>query len=156
METVEDVREAEAFQMLGVPDLPSDWVDSLWDCDFCPESITLPYQSVSEGTLLCEESWEVAVKACKDWLKDSEEERTGFWASLMEINASPRALLALLYALMERPKPRPMDRICAVQAARVYLMLLQVPGSGGFKLFHSMIFQKTIDAFVLFPGKHYP
>lgn len=144
----------EAFQCLGIPDLPSDWVDSLWDCDFCTESISLPYQTVDEGTLLCEDSWSAAVRACKEWLRDSsEEERAGFWTSLMEINVSARTILALLYGMMERSKPRPVDRICAIQAARVYLMILQAPGSGGFKLFHTMIFQKAIDAFVLYPSQ---
>jgi len=147
----EDVQEA--FQSLGIPDFPSDWIDSLWDCDFCAESVSLPYQAVSEDTLLSEGCWDAAVKACKKWLRvsSSEEETAGFWTSLMEINVSARSVLALLYSLMERPKPRPVDRICAVQAARLYLLLLQVPGSGGFKLFHAMIFQKAVDALVLFP-----
>ena len=149
----EDVQES--FQALGIPDLPPDWVDSLWDCDFCAESVSLPYQAVSEGTLLCEDSWNEAVKSCRKWLRDSgtEEERTGFWTSLMEISVSAHTILALLYGMMERSKPRPVDRICAVQAARLYLTLLRVPGSGGFKLFHSMIFQKALDAFVLFPTR---
>lgn len=78
-------------------------------------------------------------------------ERVGFWTVLMEVGVSFRSILAVLYCLMERSKPRPLDRICAVQAARLYLTLLQLPRSGGFTLFHPMIFEKTLDAFILFP-----
>ena len=71
MELKDDIQEA--FQTLGLSDLPSDWVDSLWDGDFCPlDTVTLPYLAVGEGVLLCEESWEAAVKACKQWLQDSD------------------------------------------------------------------------------------
>lgn len=46
-----------------------------------------------------------------------------------------------------------MDRICAVQASRLYITLLQLPGSGsgGHKLFHPMIFQKALNVFYLYP-----
>ena len=45
---------------------------------------------------------------------------------------------------------RPLDRVCAVHAAQLYLLLLQLPGSGAFKIFHSMIFQRMLDTFHLF------
>lgn len=63
----------EAFQCLGLSDLPSDWVDSLWDGDFClADAVTLPYMAVGEGVLLCEEGWEGAVKTCRQWLQASD------------------------------------------------------------------------------------
>lgn len=62
----------EAFQTLGLSDLPSEWVDSLWDCDFCADTVTLPYLAVGEGVLLCEESWEAAVEECRQWLQTSD------------------------------------------------------------------------------------
>ena len=58
----------EAFQALGLSDLPTDWVDSLWDADFCVDTVTLPYQAVGEDVLLCEESWERVVHTSGQWL----------------------------------------------------------------------------------------
>ena len=45
---------------------------------------------------------------------------------------------------------RPVDRICAVHVAQLYLIVLQLPGSGAFKIFHPMIFQRMLDTFHLF------
>ena len=45
-----------------------------------------------------------------------------------------------------------MDRICAAHAARLYVTLLQLPGSGGgFKLYHPMLFQKALNVVYLYP-----
>ena len=61
----------------------------------------------------------------------------------------------LIVAFLPRPhahthSQRPLDRVCAVHAAQLYLLLLQLPGSGAFKIFHSMIFQRMLDVFHLF------
>ncbi len=39
----------------------------------------------------------------------------------------------------------------AVCAGLVYLSLLQLPGSGAFKVFHPMLLQKALDTFYLYP-----
>ena len=102
------------------------------------------------------------------------DDRVGFWTTLMEVDVSHKCVMALLHCFMERTKQvsepvmvvvgrtlsqfknlfsfqRPVDRICAVYASQLYLILLQLPSSGGFKLFHPMIFQKALDVFHLFP-----
>lgn len=52
---------------------------------------------------------------------------------------------------------RPVDRICAIHAARLYVILLQLPGSGGYKLYHPMLFQKAVNVAYLYPesGKYF-
>ena len=54
----------------------------------------------------------------------------------------------MLYAGPQRREAR----LCAVHAAQLYVVLLQVPGSSAFKLFHPMLFQKALDTLLLFPG----
>ena len=42
--------------------------------------------------------------------------------------------------------------MCAAHAARLYVTLLQLPGSGGgFKLYHPMLFQKALNVVYLYP-----
>ena len=100
-----------------------------------------------------------------------DDESVGYWTTLMDADVSHKTLMALIYCLLERTKQvskiskhcgclllshlpthiqRPLDRICAVHAAQLYLLLLQLPGSGAFKIFHSMIFQRMLDTFHLF------
>lgn len=57
----------EALCSLKLSDIPNEWMNSLWDGNFCNESVTLPYHAVEEAVLLCEEGWEGLVEACKRW-----------------------------------------------------------------------------------------
>ncbi len=63
----------EALSYLRLADIPTEWVDSLWQGNFCNETVTLPYQAVEESVLLDEESWGKLVEACRQWLKPCNE-----------------------------------------------------------------------------------
>ena len=56
-----------AFTALGFSDIPSEWVNSLWDKNFCNETVTLPYSAVEEGVLLNVDGWENLVDTCRHW-----------------------------------------------------------------------------------------
>ena len=73
-------------------------------------------------------------------------------ASFPPLEQNPKAsrLLHSPPIILPTHLQRPLDRICAVHAAQLYLLLLQLPGSGAFKIFHSMIFQRMLDTFHLF------
>ncbi len=83
-----------------------------------------------------------------------------FFLNTLPLNNSPPPLpYYFFYPLIISPPflffffllQRAVDRICAVQASRVYHMMLQLPDAAGYKLFHPMIFQKSLDVFHLFP-----
>lgn len=64
-----DLREKtkEALCALRFSEVPPEWVDSLWDGNFCSESVSLPYQAVEARVLLNEEEWAKLVEACSHW-----------------------------------------------------------------------------------------
>ena len=58
----------DALLHLKLPDVPPEWVDSLWEDNFCSEALTLPGHGEGEGeALLSEEGWERLVEACEHW-----------------------------------------------------------------------------------------
>lgn len=57
----------EGLRTLRLSDVPDEWVESLWDGNFCGEAVALPYQAVEESVLLNEEGWESLVEACRHW-----------------------------------------------------------------------------------------
>ncbi len=57
----------DALSSLRLSDLPQEWANSLWDGNFCQESVSLPFHAVEEDVLLNEESWEHLVETCSHW-----------------------------------------------------------------------------------------
>lgn len=55
----------EAVRGLGVSELPEEWMQAIWEGNFC-ESASLPLQA--EDSLLREEGWRRAVQACRQWI----------------------------------------------------------------------------------------
>ncbi|KAL5479917.1 hypothetical protein EMCRGX_G023519 [Ephydatia muelleri] len=145
----------EAFQDLGAGDLPVEWVNGVWNSNFC-DSSSLPEEV--ESIVLNTEKWSAALASCRQWLtrdiqEDNEGFDGGFWSTIVEVNVSHKSLMALTYCLMERCKQTAVARLCATYAAQLYLVLLQMPGSGAFKIFHPMIFQKALDVFYMWPER---
>ncbi len=72
----------EALCCLGVKELPDDWVQGIWDGNFC-ESASLPLQA--EEDLLREEGWRRAVQACRQWTgaarEQEDEDEEGGWTA---------------------------------------------------------------------------
>ena len=73
------------------------------------------------------------------------------WTIITEQNIKYKVLVALLYHYMERGQEMAtgeQERL-AIQAAGLYLVLLGLPGSGAFKIFHPVLFSKALDIFTL-------
>ena len=65
----------EAFQDLGVGDLPVEWVNGVWDSNFC-DSSSLPEEV--EGAVHSTGKWNAVLSACRQWLsRDPEEDNDG-------------------------------------------------------------------------------
>ena len=71
---------------------------------------------------------------------------------MTEQNIKYKVLVALLYHYMERGMEMAsgeQERNLAIQAAGLYLVLLGIPGSGAFKIFHPVLYSKALDIFTL-------
>ena len=57
----------ETLRLLKLQDIPREWVDCVWDENFCGEAVRLPCEEGEEGNLLSEEGWERLVDTCQHW-----------------------------------------------------------------------------------------
>ena len=78
--------------------------------------------------------------------------RAGFWTIMTEQNVKYKVLIALLYHFMEKGQEmfrEQKERSLGLKAAGLYLVILGLPGSGAFKIFHPVLFSKALDSFTL-------
>ena len=71
---------------------------------------------------------------------------------MTEQNVKYKVLIALLYHFMEKGQEMFQDeaeRSRSLKAAGLYLVILGLPGSGAFKIFHPVLFSKALDSFTL-------
>ncbi|XP_068212187.1 condensin-2 complex subunit D3-L [Palaemon carinicauda] len=74
-----------------------------------------------------------------------------FWTALSE-NVNVKGLKTFLFYYIykgQRYDAKEDDRECAVKASSVYFLLLCIPGSNAFRLFHPVLYTKTIEVFKL-------
>ena len=71
---------------------------------------------------------------------------------MTEQNVKYKVLIALLYHFMEKGQEmfrEEKERSLGLKAAGLYLVILGLPGSGAFKIFHPVLFSKALDSFTL-------
>ena len=71
---------------------------------------------------------------------------------MTEQNIKYKVLIALLYHFMEKGQEmfrEEKERSLGLKAAGLYLVILGLPGSGAFKIFHPVLFSKALDSFTL-------
>ena len=71
---------------------------------------------------------------------------------MTEQNVKYKVLIALLYHFMEKGQDmfrEQKERSLGLKAAGLYLVILGLPGSGAFKIFHPVLFSKALDSFTL-------
>ena len=78
--------------------------------------------------------------------------RAGFWTIMTEQNIKYKVLIALLYHYMEKGQEmfkEERERDMCLLASGLYIVILGLPGSGAFKIFHPVLFSKALDSFTL-------
>jgi hypothetical protein len=78
--------------------------------------------------------------------------RVGFWTIMTEQNIKFKVLVALLYHYLERGQKMAsgdQERQLAIQAAGLYLVLIGLPGSETFEIFHPGLYSKALDTFMM-------
>ncbi|XP_052797938.1 condensin-2 complex subunit D3-like [Mya arenaria] len=138
--------------ILPLEKISEDWVKGVWESDFTDVS------GMDEDVILDWDPGQILpalasmVKLLKGWA-DSQGEEDVLWSILVEKNISLKCLQAYLAYLILNGHKRGCDaclRGCGMVAARVYVGLVQVPGSAAFKVFHPELYEKSLDYVKLF------
>ena len=77
---------------------------------------------------------------------------SGVWVTLNGKGIKYKSLIALLYYLMDRGQKLEAgasERDLCLRATSLYFVLLALPGSGAFKIFHPVLYQKGLGTFKL-------
>ncbi len=78
--------------------------------------------------------------------------RSGYWSMLLERGISYKALISLIFHFMYRGQKieaSAAERELALKATSLYFVLLSVPGSGAYKIFHPVLYNKALETFKL-------
>ncbi|XP_015602262.1 condensin-2 complex subunit D3 [Cephus cinctus] len=139
------------------------WVKSVWDGEFLivddlPDEYLLHLDSEDMGVLLTD-----AHTVVKTWMSENLDsnqlERCQrpevSWQTLTALNINSHSLLAVLAYLMKSGQSSMADedsRLSCLKATSLYFMLLAVPGSNAFHVFHPNLYHKAMETFKL--SKH--
>ncbi|XP_063956965.1 condensin-2 complex subunit D3-L-like isoform X1 [Lytechinus pictus] len=147
---------AERFANLGIELLDEGWVNAVWESDFT-ENPELPEgvkgQWANQREVL--RSLKDAIDCSTPWARvDFATLPQGFWNILCENGIVPRSLLAGLHHFMNRVDSllsSAVEREIAISAAHLYILLLEIPGSGAYRVQQPMLFEEALDTFKLWP-----
>lgn len=139
------------FHNFKLDTLDESWIKSIWDAEFViydePPDEFLEYLESDDARLLLHES-RVALKT---WLTANEREHEiaqFSWQALMILNLNVRGLLAMLGYIIKAGQHAETDddsRQACLEATSLYLMLLTIPGSNAFRVYHPNLYQKAIE-----------
>lgn len=130
------------------------WIKSVWDADFTiykePPDNYLEY-------LENDKAQSVLRTSCQDlkkWITANHEqlckpqESEFSWQKLMMLDINVQGLLAVLDYIMktgQRVSADEASRQACLEATRLYLMLLTVPGSNAFRVYHPNLYERVMD-----------
>lgn len=146
------------FHDLKLDDLDVDWIKSVWDAEFMtyhePPDEYLEYLESGDARRSLHES-RLALKA---WIVANERERETSeysWQALIILDINVRGLLATLGYIMKTGQCAKTDEDsgqACLEATRLYLMLLTVPGSNAFGIYHPNLYQRAIKTLKMSEG----
>ncbi|KAI7810837.1 condensin-2 complex subunit D3 isoform X1 [Triplophysa rosa] len=144
-----------ALQLLKLSSVSTAWVDAVWDFEF---THTDPIDPVIEEEIkenadvfktvymqLLPFSTDDAAAAADD---DDDDDTQSVWGVFGENGVSTKALVAVLsyFILSAKGKsPSLEQRLCGLEAASLYLLLLKIPGSVANKVYHQILFDTCLN-----------
>ncbi|OAD60819.1 Condensin-2 complex subunit D3 [Eufriesea mexicana] len=143
------------FDNFKFSDLNEDWIQSVWDGEFMiynePPDEYLMFLESEDMRLLLHESY-IVVKA---WLEENRDQNNTenynseiSWNTLITMDVKVRALLAVLGYIIKGGHSKDADeeiRQSCLYAINLYFVLLAIPGSNAFNIFHSNLYQRAIE-----------
>ncbi|KZC13302.1 PREDICTED: condensin-2 complex subunit D3-like [Dufourea novaeangliae] len=153
------------FDDFKFSDLSEDWIQSVWDTEFMiynePPDEYLMFLESEDMRLLLHESYIVI----KTWLTedkeryDSEQCSETSWNTLIIMDIKVRALLAVLGYIIRNGQGKEADedsRQSCLHATNLYFILLAIPGSSAFSVFHPNLYQRAIETFKIYSEQLQP
>lgn len=136
------------FEKFELNSLEPEWINSIWDGEF----LTFIDPSAEYLSFVKSENLEqLLMTTCtiiKSWIMENSDEVQVKWQTLNSIGINVRALLAFLGYIMKIGQKIGADedsRQCCLRACSLYLMLLAVPGSTVYQVFHPHLYHRLVD-----------
>ncbi|XP_028666256.1 condensin-2 complex subunit D3 [Erpetoichthys calabaricus] len=137
----------ENFTLLKINELSNVWVDTIWELDFTETEPLDPLleAQITEGGL---EVFRNIYNGLLPFSTDNVASTESIWTLFTKNNIQSNALVALLYhfvQLVQKSSCSVEQRQYAMNAAGLYFLLLEVPGSVANRIFHPIMFDKCLD-----------
>nr|XP_060643339.1 condensin-2 complex subunit D3 [Anolis sagrei ordinatus] len=123
------------------------WVDTIWELEFT-ETDPLDPRLESQITDDSLEAFSHLYDALSPFAEDDGAAIESIWSLCAENNISHNALVAVLHHFVQEAKSKTANlhqRLCALHAARLYFVLIEIPGSIANRVFHPVMFEKCLQ-----------
>uniref|UniRef100_A0AAQ6IKW9 Condensin-2 complex subunit D3 n=1 Tax=Anabas testudineus TaxID=64144 RepID=A0AAQ6IKW9_ANATE len=142
-----------ALQFLKLHDIPEAWVDAVWDVEFTerkPLDDTIEEELTAGGDKAFRNLYQCLLVHAGDQQQSTNKDGASqsIWAVLGESGVSVKSLVAVLsfFVLAGKAKAASVQqRVSALHAASLYLLLLGIPGSIANKVFHEVLFETCLN-----------
>uniref|UniRef100_A0A671K990 Condensin-2 complex subunit D3 n=1 Tax=Sinocyclocheilus anshuiensis TaxID=1608454 RepID=A0A671K990_9TELE len=135
-----------ALQLLKLNSVSSAWVDAVWDFEF---THTDPLDPVIEEEIKEDpDVFKTIYKQLLPFSNKDDDNTQSVWLVFGENGVSAKPLVAVLsyFILSAKAKsPSLEQRLCGLQAASLYLLLLKIPGSVANKVYHQILFDTCLN-----------
>ncbi|XP_008945131.1 PREDICTED: condensin-2 complex subunit D3, partial [Merops nubicus] len=122
------------------------WAAAVWDLDFTevdPLDAGIAEEIAADGLA----AFTGLYRALSAFTVEDRESRENIWALFAENNISPTVLVAVFHHFVQegqQKRANTQQRVCALHAAGLYFLLLEIPGSVANQLFHQVMFDKCL------------
>ncbi|KAJ8299265.1 hypothetical protein KUTeg_023325 [Tegillarca granosa] len=144
----------DAFVKLELQNLEKEWVKGIWDSDFTDiDMLDIATENDIQNNNYHTQTLKLLLRVLENWITDKEGQNgEGLWTVLVENDISHKSFIALLAFLIDNGTKKTSSLVqkeAAVLSCSNYLKLLTVPGSGAFKVFHPVLYEKCVDVLKL-------
>ncbi|KAF4118849.1 condensin-2 complex subunit D3 [Onychostoma macrolepis] len=134
------------LQLLKLNSVSTAWVDAVWDFEF---THTDPLDSVIEEEIKEDpDVFKTIYMQLLPFSNEADDNTQSVWVVFGENGVSAKTLVAVLsyFILSAKTKsPSLEQRLCGLQAASLYLLLLKIPGSVANKVYHQILFDTCLN-----------
>ncbi|XP_075298424.1 condensin-2 complex subunit D3 isoform X2 [Opisthocomus hoazin] len=127
-------------------DLDAVWANAAWELDFTEtEPLEPRVEEEIAGDGLGAFTW--LYRALSPFAAEDRRNGENIWTFFAENDLSHHALVAVLHHFVragQQKRANAQQRVCALHAAGLYFLLLEIPGSVANQLFHQVMFDKCL------------
>ncbi|NXS51428.1 CNDD3 protein, partial [Brachypteracias leptosomus] len=123
------------------------WVNTAWELDFTevdPLDADIAEEIAGDGAGALTELH----RALSPFAVEEPESRENIWTLFADNSISPNTLVAVLHHFVQagqQKRANAQQRVCALHAAGLYFLLLEIPGDVANQLFHQVVFDKCLQ-----------